>query len=271
MTDASVRSLAAGPPLPGDWHPVGAGESGDRVYRRCAGAAFAKLSSGHGVTSLAAEREHAQWLRRQGIGAPAVLDWIVNDDTACLVTGPVAGVPASALDARQLSQAWPSMAETIKTLHDLPAATCPFDRGLAASFARAADVVMRDAVNPDFLSPVDRDQPPSAILDALRLELPLRLDQEKRDRVVCHGDACMPNIMVDPDTMRCTGLIDLGRLGTADRYVDLTLLIANAAEQWDTQAQARAAFERLFTVVGIADPDHARLAFYLRLDPLTWG
>ncbi|WP_436977121.1 phosphotransferase, partial [Shigella flexneri] len=30
--------------------------------------------------------------------------------------------------------------------------------------------------------------------------------------VVCHGDPCMPNFMVDPKTLQCTGLIDLGRL-----------------------------------------------------------
>ncbi|MFP1592824.1 phosphotransferase [Escherichia coli] len=29
---------------------------------------------------------------------------------------------------------------------------------------------------------------------------------------VCHGDPCMPNFMVDPKTLQCTGLIDLGRL-----------------------------------------------------------
>ncbi|EMB03641.1 Aminoglycoside 3'-phosphotransferase [Vibrio cholerae O1 str. Inaba G4222] len=42
----------------------------------------------------------------------------------------------------------------------------------------------------------------------------------------------MPNFMVDPKTLQCTGLIDLGRLGTADRYADLALMIANAEENW---------------------------------------
>ncbi|MFY8402409.1 phosphotransferase, partial [Pseudomonas aeruginosa] len=88
---------------------------------------------------------------------------------------------------------------------------------------------------------------------------------------VCHGDPCMPNFMVDPKTLQCTGLIDLGRLGTADRYADLALMIANAEENWAAPDEAERAFAVLFNVLGIEAPDRERLAFYLRLDPLTWG
>ncbi|MBH0455578.1 dihydrofolate reductase [Salmonella enterica] len=91
------------------------------------------------------------------------------------------------------------------------------------------------------------------------------------DMVVCHGDPCMPNFMVDPKTLQCTGLIDLGRLGTADRYADLALMIANAEENWAAPDEAERAFAVLFNVLGIEAPDRERLAFYLRLDPLTWG
>ncbi len=48
----------------------------------------------------------------------------------------------------------------------------------------------------------------------------------------------MPNFMVDPKTLQCTGLIDLGRLGTADRYADLALMIANAEENHGSLAAA---------------------------------
>ncbi|WBZ74965.1 phosphotransferase (plasmid) [Escherichia coli] len=94
---------------------------------------------------------------------------------------------------------------------------------------------------------------------------------ERTDMVVCHGDPCMPNFMVDPKTLQCTGLIDLGRLGTADRYADLALMIANAEENWAAPDEAERAFAVLFNVLGIEAPDRERLAFYLRLDPLTWG
>lgn len=138
-------------------------------------------------------------------------------------------------------------------------------------FDRAVNVVARDAVYPQFLDPEHRHVPPAALLAALPAELPRRLAQEARDLVVCHGDACLPNLMVDPETLRCTGLIDLGRLGTADRYVDLSLLLANARASWSGPEDARAARDRLFAIHAIPTPDKERLDFYLRLDPLSWG
>lgn len=94
----------------------------------------------------------------------------------------------------------------------------------------------------------------SIFLARVERELPVRLDQERTDMVVCHGDPCMPNFMVDPKTLQCTGLIDLGRLGTADRYADLALMIANAEENWAAPDEAERAFAVLFNVLGIEAP-----------------
>ncbi|WP_251361685.1 recombinase family protein [Escherichia coli] len=121
------------------------------------------------------------------------------------------------------------------------------------------------------LADEDKSTPQLDLLARVERELPVRLDQERTDMVVCHGDPCMPNFMVDPKTLQCTGLIDLGRLGTADRYADLALMIANAEENWAAPDEAERAFAVLFNVLGIEAPDRERLAFYLRLDPLTWG
>lgn len=253
------------------WIPVGMGESGDRVYRRDDGAAYAKLAPADRAGLLEGERRRAEWLGARGLGAPAVLDWLQSPAGACLVTAALPGVPAADLPADALARAWPSLAGALKALHDLPVADCPFARRLPAMFDRARDVVGRGAVNPDFLAPEHQDVPPATLLAMLEAELAQRLAQEEGDLVVCHGDACLPNLMVDPGTLRCTGFVDLGRLGVADRHVDLALLLANARESWTSPGQEAAAFARLFEIHGIAAPDRGRLAFYLHLDPLTWG
>ena len=67
-------------------------------------------------------------------------------------------------------------------------------------------------------------------MEQIEAELPVRLAQE-RASVVCHGDLCLPNILVNPDIGQVTGLIDLGRLGTADPYGDIALLLATARER----------------------------------------
>jgi streptomycin 3"-kinase len=178
------------------------------------------------------------------------------------------GVPASELDSATLLRAWPALVGVLRGLHELPAGDCPFERRLARMFRIAEDVVRRDAVNPDFLTQDQRGRPHTELLADLRAQLDERLAQEPGDLVVCHGDACLPNFMVDPDTLECTGLIDLGRLGTADRHADLSLLQANARETWQGDDENRA--NRLLpTLYGPTDP--ARMSFYLHLDPLTWS
>lgn len=267
----NARSLL--PPLRSgrEWLAVGHGESGDSVYRRSDGAAFAKTSGGRGAIALEGERRRVEWLSRFNLGSPEVLDWHHGEEGACLVTSAVLGVPASDLDGHQLLQAWPSIAARIGTLHALVAKDCPFERDLSTMLARVADVVSRGAVNPDFLPPEQQEADPAELLFALEAQREKRLAEEAGDRVVCHGDACMPNFMVDPTTLRCTGMIDLGRLGTADRYVDLALMVANASESRSGPEQAEAAFTSLFEVLGLERPDRERLDFYLGLDPLTWG
>lgn len=254
-----------------DWVPVGTGESGDRVYRREDGLAYAKVAPAARSADLAGERDRLTWLEGRGIACPGVVEWREAEDASCLVMSAVPGIPASGLPSADLLKAWPSIARQIGTLHEAAADRCPFDRGLSLMFERAADVVARNAVNPEFLAEDDRTVPAPELLAGIARELPVRLAQEAADRVVCHGDACMPNIMVDPGTLRCTGLIDLGRLGTADRYVDLALMLANARESWRSREEDAQAFEILFATLGIGAPDRERLAFYLRLDPLTWG
>ncbi len=253
------------------WSRVKQGESGDLVYRREDGRAYAKIASSARLADLAGERDRLLWLRGRGIVVPEVIDWREVEDGACLIVTAIPGVPAVELDGNALLKAWPSMVLQLRTFHELRAEACPFDRSLSLMFARAADVVSRDAVNPDFLPPEDRDTLAHTLLERIERDLPVRLAQEAADKVLCHGDACMPNFMVDPHSLRCTGLLDLGRVGKADRYVDLALMIANAGENWATREQAERAFEILFEVLDIAEPDRERLAFYLRLDPLTWG
>lgn len=267
----TIEQLLPRLPAGATWEPASEGESGDAVFRRSDGAAFAKVSLGAGAVSLDEERHRTEWLAPYDIGSAHVLDWRVTTEGACLVTTALPGVPASDLQAAELLRAWPSMAQRLRALHEIPSGECPFARPLSAMFDRAADVVARGAVNPEFLDPDQQDVPPPLLLERLHTDLPRRLAQEKQDLVVCHGDACLPNFLVDPQTLRCTGLIDVGRLGTADRYVDLSLLLGNARDSWRDAQDARTAHALLFTQVGIDAPDDGRLDFYLRLDPLTWG
>jgi streptomycin 3"-kinase len=140
---------------------------------------------------------------------------------------------------------------------------CPFERPLVEVIATAADVVRRGAVNPQFLTDEWRKVTPAELLKRVVAERPYV--ESVLEPVVCHGDACLPNIFFDPDTLEVTGLIDLGRLGVADRYTDLALTTIQLHDVWSADP---APFLQAY---GVPTPDPRRLHFFRLLDPLTWG
>jgi streptomycin 3"-kinase len=257
------------PPDSGEWEPVGGGESGASVVFDRAQQRYAKIVSSEQVAELAAERDHTVWINRTSIPSAPVLEWRETDAGACLVTQAVRGVPASELDAPALRRAWPSVVVVVRALHGLATDRCPFDRTLAQMMSLARASVAEGRVVVEFLPVALQRIPPTQILEQIEADLPIRLAQERTQLVVCHGDLCLPNILVDPDTGQVKALIDLGRLGTADPYGDIALLLATAHETWSDEAMARRA-DREFAEIYGTELDPERRDFYLRLDPLTW-
>jgi streptomycin 3"-kinase len=257
------------PPDSGEWEPVVGGESGACVFCDHSQHRYAKIVSSELVADLSAERDRSVWLNEMTIPSAAVLDWRETGTGACLVTQAVLGVPASELDASALQRAWPSVVEAVRALHGLAVDRCPFDRTLAQMMRLAHASVAEGRVVVEFLPVALQRTPPAQIMEQIEAELPVRLAQERAQLVVCHGDLCLPNILVDPATGQVTGLIDLGRLGTADPYGDIALLLATARETWSDEAMVRRADEEFAEIYG-TELDPERLDFYLRLDPLTW-
>jgi streptomycin 3"-kinase len=257
------------PPAAEGWEPVAGGESGASVFLDRGGRRYAKIVATARVTELAAERDRSVWMNDTAIPCAPVLEWRESGAGACLVTREVGGVPASELDATGLRRAWPSIVGVVRDLHGLAADRCPFDRGLGFMMSLAEASVAEGRVIVEFLPVALQRTPPPEILEQIEAELPVRLAQERAGLVVCHGDLCLPNILVEPATGRVGGLIDFGRLGTADPYGDIALLIATSRETWSDDAMVRRAAEEFAQGYG-AELDPERLDFYLRLDPLTW-
>jgi kanamycin kinase len=84
---------------------------------------------------------------------------------------------------------------------------------------------------------------------------------ESEDLVVCHGDYCVPNVLLEDGAV--TGYVDLGALGVADRWWDI------AVGSWSTRWNFGEELEPLFYEgYGIeADPD--RIRFYRLLYDLA--
>lgn len=76
--------------------------------------------------------------------------------------------------------------------------------------------------------------------------------------VVCHGDACAPNTLIDDDG-RPSAHVDLGDLGIADRWADLAVATLSLSWNYDGSWEGE-----LFDAYGVA-PDATRIEYYRAL------
>jgi kanamycin kinase len=142
----------------------------------------------------------------------------------------------------------------LRALHDaLPVATCPFDW---SARRRRHDVAARAASGElDSVQWGEGFDGPD--LDSALVEL---ADIPNEDLVVCHGDACVPNTVID-DAGNWVAHVDLGNLGVGDRWADLA--VASWSTIWNYGAGWEAA---LYDSYGIA-PDEEKIRFYR----ILWG
>lgn len=81
---------------------------------------------------------------------------------------------------------------------------------------------------------------------------------------VTHGDYAAPNVFIDPVTLRFAGILDLGRLGAGDRYLDLALMFKSLRRRNPQYGGVPAA--RRFVELYGGDPDDPRIEHYITLD-----
>jgi kanamycin kinase len=171
----------------------------------------------------------ASWIR-----VPRVVDIDVDDaDGGVLLV--TSTIPArSAVDPLWIARperAVRACGEGLRAFHDaLPVADCPFSWGVAE---RVAEAAVRGVTVPDGLRvppPVDR-------------------------AVVCHGDPCVPNTLLDDDGAPIA-FVDLGALGVADRWADLA--VGSMSIEWNYGP----GLEHLYFEGYGVDPDPERIEYY---------
>jgi kanamycin kinase len=230
---AVVSRFADGRPVRAVW----VNGDGGVTFRLGSGmpAEFVKVADA-ATTDFATEAARLRWAAPH-LAVPPVLGFGVDPspagDVAWLRTGALPGL--SAVHPRWLAApaaAVRALGAGLRVLHDrLPVRSCPFDWSAIGRL--------------DKLPPIRRaglGEPPP--IDRL---------------VVCHGDACSPNTLIDDDG-RCCGHVDFGELGVADRWADLA--VATLSLGWNYPGRSWEA--ELFSAYGV-HPDSVRIDYYRRL------
>ena len=104
---------------------------------------------------------------------------------------------------------------------------------------------------------------PTLLLDWLKENLP------PQDRVVTHGDFCLPNLFTDGK--RFTGFIDVGKAGAGDRWMDLALGWRSLKHNSDGhygKIYPDIHPDDLFRAAGVPK-DEEKLRYYILLDELN--
>ncbi len=250
---ASVSELASGLGGGGHLTPAWRNEAGGVTFRWDGPpgtvARFIKWNPASTGLSLAGEAARLVWAARY-TRVPEVIEHRVDDDGAeLLVTVALPG--RSAVDPRWLARpdtAASALGAGLRALHDaLPVDGCPFDWGVQARLARVRDTGSGGGRG------AGDDVGAGVIGDAERavLAVPPPIDR----LVVCHGDACAPNTLLD-DAGRPVAHVDLGRLGVGDRWADLAVCA------WSTQWNYGPGYEHLVYAGYGVEPDDARVAYY---------
>ena len=209
------------------------------------------ISSG---IDLDAEQSRMEWARTF-TPVPRVIDAGSDELGSWMVSEEMGGYSAATVRARvDPKRASAAVGLGLRALHDaLPVATCPFDW---SAQRRRHDVLARAASGE--LDSVEWGEG----FDGPDLESALAelADIPNEDLVVCHGDACVPNTLID-DTGNWVAHVDLGNLGVGDRWADL------AVAAWSTVWNYGAVWvATLYDSYGI-DPDEEKIRFYR----ILWG
>lgn len=214
-----------------DPRPVWRNEEGGLTFRDAERGVFAKWQPAGTAASLAAERDRLAWAASHH-PVPEVLEYARDDTGELLVTRALPG--DSAVAERWLAEprtAVRAIGEGLRALHEhLPPEECPFSWQAHERLARRTVEAQAELGAPP---PVER-------------------------LVVCHGDACAPNTLLDSGG-RWLAHVDLGTLGIADRWADLA--VASMSLGWNYGERFEAEF---FAAYGVR-PDADRIRFYRAL------
>ncbi len=185
-------------------------------------------------TSLRAEAGRLSWARRY-VEVPSVIETGAGPTNEWLVTRAIEA--SSAVEPRWIERpatAVGAVGEALRALHDaLPVADCPFEWTVPVRIANARRRGIRVPIDLRTPPPVDRF-------------------------VVCHGDACCPNTLLDDDG-HGVAHVDLGALGIADRWADIA--VAAMSTEWNYGPGWQ---DALIEAYGVK-PDDERLAYYRAL------
>jgi aminoglycoside 3'-phosphotransferase II len=200
------------------------------------------------------EREHARLRWAAGrLPVPHVVAFATEAGRDYLLLDELPGTPIELATECSVAERVAHLAQAMRSLHHMPIAGCPFDARVRERLVDADANVRTGTVDESDFDPERLGRSATSILTELR-----GWPAFSEDLVVTHGDFTLANIFVHP-----TGMLDLGRLGVADRYQDISLVLRDIEGDYGTTWR-----EPFVVAYGLEAIDVSKLAFFRLLDEL---
>lgn len=228
-----------------------------RLEHRGGSVRYLKVGSIELSPRITEECARVKWAAAH-LPVPEVIDCGTSGEVEWLLTRALLGRDATAPELKADPQRLATiLGRGLRHFHQAPVESCPFDFTVEAALERVRRRVAGNLVDPDRdFHPEHRHLTPEAALEELT-----RLRPETEDLVVCHGDYCLPNVLIAGDS--AVGFLDLGELGVADRWWDL------AVGTWSVTWNLGPGWEEHFLEAYGVERDGKLVAFYRLLYDLA--
>jgi aminoglycoside phosphotransferase len=192
--------------------------------------------------------------------APEVVAYAATDARCFLLTTACAGRNASEVPSHaEAIEVTRRLGAAIRALHSLPITLCPFDQRLEVKFAQAKTRVQNNLVDASQFEGDLQGIAPQVAIERVEQMISPR----SQDLVICHGDCCLPNFILGADNS--IALVDVGRLGIADRYQDLALIVRSILAPYNPLF-GEEALDAFLQAYGISQVEAEQVALYQALE-----
>ena len=215
-----------------DWQKVKTGWSRSEIYkltRENKSTLFLKINNYSGDFFFNHEYDMLSWFKGK-LSVPDVIFHSKNSNYEFLLLTEIPGEVAYNVFSRiDIESNLKILAKGLQKFHALPLGDCPNKIDLDIMIQHAKERLEQGMINSNNFDVRWKHKTPQELFDDVK-----RLKPKRIEKVVTHGDYCLPNVMLYKGEL--SGFIDLGSAGINDRYYDLAAITwsisYNFGEKW---------------------------------------